>query len=192
MLDHPEIFSYLFYQGDPILYSDPSYRLILWLFTFVIGTVLGSYSSAVSFRLMRGESWIFSNEKKDGEGRKAARSQCPHCCHTLSIPDLIPVFSWLFQRGCCRYCHVTIPARYPIIEIYSGLIFATYYLCVGMVQPLIVNIGFAVLLPYFIASLTILSEIRGVSRKIDLIKNRPMVWIMGLLSLCGMVFLLHV
>ena len=52
-----------------------------------------------------------------------ARSYCPHCRKTLKWHDLIPVFSFLFLRGKCRYCGEKISWQYPLIEIATGLIF---------------------------------------------------------------------
>jgi prepilin signal peptidase PulO-like enzyme (type II secretory pathway) len=51
------------------------------------------------------------------------KSFCPHCKHTLSWQDLIPVFSFLFLRGKCRYCDKKISFQYPLVEIATGLLF---------------------------------------------------------------------
>jgi leader peptidase (prepilin peptidase)/N-methyltransferase len=45
------------------------------------------------------------------------RSHCPHCAHVLGPRDLVPVLSWLVQRGRCRYCGDRIDPLYPIVEI---------------------------------------------------------------------------
>ena len=47
---------------------------------------------------------------------------CPSCKHELKILDLIPVFSWLYLRGKCRYCHKPISGHYPLIELITTLI----------------------------------------------------------------------
>jgi len=51
------------------------------------------------------------------------RSYCPKCHHTLAGYDLVPVFSFLFLKGKCRYCGKPISWQYPIIELITGLIF---------------------------------------------------------------------
>lgn len=52
----------------------------------------------------------------------AARSQCPHCLHTLAWYDLIPVVSWSLLRGKCRYCQSSISFLYPTIELFTACI----------------------------------------------------------------------
>ncbi len=77
-----------------------------------VGLVLGSFATALAFRLPRGIS-LFSAE----------RSRCPSCGHTLSALDLVPLLSWLCLRGKCRHCACPIGLRYPLIEL------ATLALC---------------------------------------------------------------
>jgi leader peptidase (prepilin peptidase)/N-methyltransferase len=48
-----------------------------------------------------------------------ARSACPSCGHGLRLPDLVPLFSWLWLRGKCRYCKARIGVVYPFIELFS-------------------------------------------------------------------------
>lgn len=51
------------------------------------------------------------------------RSECPHCHHVLSVFDLVPLFSWVFLRGKCRYCHTKIGSSYFLIESFALIIF---------------------------------------------------------------------
>src|SRR3989344_3994814 len=78
---------------------------------FVFGTVVGSFLNVVGLR------W---NAKDFG-----GRSKCPKCGKTLKWYELIPVFSFLFLRGKCYKCSGKISWLYPIVEIWTGLIFAT-------------------------------------------------------------------
>ncbi|CAK0764885.1 Leader peptidase / N-methyltransferase [Gammaproteobacteria bacterium] len=48
-------------------------------------------------------------------------SHCPHCGHTLSAFENIPLISFLLQRGCCRACGVAISWRYPAVEAIAGV-----------------------------------------------------------------------
>lgn len=50
------------------------------------------------------------------------RSRCPYCKHPLSWYDNIPVFSWLFLKGHCRYCENPISILYPCIEVLTAVL----------------------------------------------------------------------
>lgn len=52
---------------------------------------------------------------------------CPSCKHELAAKDLVPVFSWLYLQGKCRYCKASISAQYPIVEIVTAALFALSY-----------------------------------------------------------------
>ncbi len=82
--------------------------------TIFLGLCLGSFATALSYRLPRGISMV-----------SKAHSACPACRHDLGVRDLVPVFSWLFLKGRCRFCRAKIGPRYPLIEI------ATLILCLG-------------------------------------------------------------
>ncbi len=56
------------------------------------------------------------------------RSMCSHCRHPLAAKDLVPLFSWLYLRGKCRYCGVKIEDS-PLIEVITPLLFVVSYLC---------------------------------------------------------------
>lgn len=87
-------------------------RAVFLGFVFVFGAVIGSFLNAVIWRLRTKESFV------------RGRSYCPHCRHTLSPADLVPVLSYLFLRGRCRYCRVSISIQYAAVEIAVGLLFA--------------------------------------------------------------------
>ena len=91
-------------------------RLSIILFFFICGTCFGSFLNCVALRVAREEDWI----------RK--RSYCPSCSHALGFLDLIPILSWLFLKGKCRYCGSRIPLRYPLSELFMGVIFVLTYL----------------------------------------------------------------
>ncbi len=82
------------------------------VFAFILGSVMGSALNCLAWRLVRGEKWSGNN-----------RSRCPACGHVLGLPDLIPVFSWLFLRGRCRHCGAPVSPRYLITELISGVSF---------------------------------------------------------------------
>ena len=75
------------------------------------GLVFGSFVTALSYRLPRGESIA------------RGRSRCTACGHTLTAPDLVPVISWMIQGGACRHCRAKVSWRYPAIEAVTMALF---------------------------------------------------------------------
>lgn len=82
---------------------------------FVIGLIVGSFLNSVVYRI----------EKKESVWH--GRSYCPHCRQTLSWFELIPLMSFIFQKGRCRHCQKRIAWQYPLIELISGTLFALLY-----------------------------------------------------------------
>ena len=95
-----------------------------FLMVGILGLCLGSFATAMSARIPEGRSWI----KEKGA---AARSACASCKKTLKILNLIPVFSWLIQRGRCSDCHEKISPAYPLIELSTALIVLSAYAVYG-------------------------------------------------------------
>lgn len=56
------------------------------------------------------------------------RSMCPSCGTQLKVADLIPVVSWLYLRGKCRYCHKPISIMYPVVEVVTAILFVLSYI----------------------------------------------------------------
>jgi len=77
---------------------------------FVLGLVLGSFGNVLISRLPQGRAI-------------GGRSQCPHCGKVLTARELIPLLSFVMQRGECRRCDGAISLRYPLVELASGLLF---------------------------------------------------------------------
>ena len=77
----------------------------------VIGAVIGSFVNVVSLRVAKREDFIHG------------RSYCPHCHHPLCALDLLPIFSYLFLRGKCRWCKQSISIRYLLVEITFAILF---------------------------------------------------------------------
>ena len=84
-------------------------EVVLGLWIFLLGLVLGSFFNVVIYRLPRKMSLV-----KPGSG-------CPKCGHRLGPSELIPVFSYLWQRGACRECGDRIALRYPLVELAAGI-----------------------------------------------------------------------
>jgi leader peptidase (prepilin peptidase)/N-methyltransferase len=75
------------------------------IFSFIYGSLLGSFLNVVIYRLPRNEDLVFK------------RSNCPKCHHQLNWYELFPIFSFLFLKGRCSSCNTKISLRYPITEL---------------------------------------------------------------------------
>lgn len=99
---------------------------LLGLSFFVLGAICGSFTGLVAERAFTGQSW------------KTGRSRCNSCRAYLSAPDLIPILSWVLQRGRCRQCGSKIPALYALYELTLGALFLCGYLYFGLTPLLAV------------------------------------------------------
>lgn len=91
----------------------------------ILGLCMGSFISALVWRLH--SSLSFVGRLKQRLSMVKGRSMCPHCHHQLSAFDLVPVLSWLWLRGRCRYCHRSISWHYPVTELLTGGLFILSY-----------------------------------------------------------------
>ena len=94
--------------------------IIIAIYIFIIGTIMGSFFNVVAHRLSNNESII-----KPG-------SHCENCNHLLKWYELIPIISFLIQGGRCRQCHTKLSWWYPLIEIITGLFYLFSYLYFGL------------------------------------------------------------
>lgn len=93
------------------------YVLVL---AIVLGAVFGSFLNCMAWRMVHHESvW-------------KGRSHCATCGHPLKAADLVPVFSYLFLKGKCRYCGEKISPRYMIAELVSAGLWTACVLRFGL------------------------------------------------------------
>jgi len=95
---------------------------IFSLIIFLFGLIIGSFLNCVIYRL------ALPNFSLKNLGGLKGRSFCPLCKHELAWQDLIPVFSFIFLRGKCRYCREKISLQYPLVELAAGIIFLLVFL----------------------------------------------------------------
>jgi len=114
--------------------------LFHWSFVLFMGLCLGSFATALAYRLPRGESIL-----------KKTRSACPSCDMTLAVRDLVPFFSWAFLGGKCRGCKKPIGWRYPAIELATLTLCASFYLVFGLSWPVAILFFLAPVLVAIIA-----------------------------------------
>jgi len=105
---------------------------LIFLF-FLLGLEIGSFLNVCIDRLPRGESIV------------KPPSHCEACGHRLAAKDLIPLFSYLWLRGRCRYCGASIPGKLFYVELVSGVIYAFLYWKYGLTPELGAMIFYAAL-----------------------------------------------
>ena len=80
----------------------------------LLGAVLASFVGCAVARSLAGQSFL------------TGRSHCDSCGHVLGPFELVPIFSWLRQKGRCRWCGAKIPARCPITEGLTAAAFGAF------------------------------------------------------------------
>jgi leader peptidase (prepilin peptidase)/N-methyltransferase len=85
--------------------------VLYYTYSFLIGLFGGSFYNVVGFRVPQQKSIVHPG------------SECGHCARKLTPVELIPVLSYLFQRGRCRGCQHKISPIYPLIELSTALLF---------------------------------------------------------------------
>lgn len=81
----------------------------------ITGICMGSFINAFVWRLKKKRNWV------------TERSECSNCGHTLGLWDLVPVISYIFLRGKCRYCNKPIQDT-PLAEIIMSVALLVSYL----------------------------------------------------------------
>lgn len=84
---------------------------IFYFFIFLLGLVIGSFLNVCIVRLPQDQSVV------------RPRSHCPQCGALIRAYDNIPVLSFVFLRGRCRACKAAISPVYPLVELFTGLLF---------------------------------------------------------------------
>jgi len=93
---------------------------LIEIFIFILGLCIGSFLNVCIYRLPVSKSIIHPG------------SMCPNCSTLIPFYDNIPVFSYLWLKGQCRNCKVSIPLRYPTVELLGGLFALGTYLSFGL------------------------------------------------------------
>ena len=133
---------------------------------FVIGIVIGSFLNVCIYRLPLGKSVI------------SPPSACGSCGHRLGALDMIPVLSYFLLRGRCRYCNAAYSARYMLVELLTGILFA---LCGLYYLP-----GLKIILVFFFVACLIVQAFIDLDHQILLDEILMLMLLIFLLSRGGM------
>lgn len=108
----------------------------------LLGLLLGSFFNVCIYRIPEGKSIVHPP------------SACPKCGHQLQPMDLIPVASWFFLGGKCRYCKEPVSPRYALVELLTAVTFLAVFLRYGFsVNTLALLVLMSVLLIVFFIDL---------------------------------------
>ena len=83
--------------------------ILLYIFAFLFGAIVGSFLNVCIFRIPLGTSLL------------SPSSRCPHCKIPVKVYDNIPILSYFLLGGRCRDCRAQISARYPLVETMMAL-----------------------------------------------------------------------
>jgi leader peptidase (prepilin peptidase)/N-methyltransferase len=114
--------------------------LVAGILISIIGAFIGSFLGVLIYRLPKNESVV------------KGRSYCQSCFRHLGPLDLIPVISFLFSRGKCRYCGAKLSLFYPLIEALTAFIFLFNFLFLINKTADLTTLFFATLVYYLILS----------------------------------------
>ena len=115
---------------------------ILYALIFIIGTLFGSFFTLAVYRIPIKQDITHT------------RSYCPKCNHKLSFLDMIPILSYIFLGGKCRYCKEKIRIRYFLLEVLSGIVFVVFAVSIKLS---LIDIQYEALIYFIFAILYITS-----------------------------------
>lgn len=119
---------------EAIQFFAEAYRWLFVSYIVVFGLLIGSFLNVVAIRIPQKESISFPP------------SHCMHCHHRLGPLDLVPVFSYLFLSGKCRYCKDPITILYPVGEAVTAVLFGLIAWQLGLRGELLVGLFLASIL----------------------------------------------
>ncbi len=148
---------------------------IFYIIIFIMGITFGSFYTLAVYRIPKGEDITHTH------------SYCPNCTHKLNFLDLIPILSYIFLGGKCRYCKQKIRPRYLILETISGLFFVMVAYLMGLN---IYNLETVKIIEYFFFVLyfTFIILMAGIDKESRTI-NKPVLMYGVIVSIMYIVYL---
>lgn len=132
-------------------------NILLYILIFIMGTVFGSFFTLAVYRIPKGQDITHTH------------SYCPNCNHKLGFLDLIPVFSYIFLLGKCRYCKEKIRPRYLILEVLSGTVFVlvAYLMDISINNLKVTVLAEGAFMALYLCFIFIMAGIDAENRKIE-------------------------
>lgn len=149
-------------------------EIILLIVILILGFYFGSFFTLATYRLPKNENITHKH------------SYCPNCNNKLGILDLIPVFSYIFLGGRCRYCGKKISIRYFLFEILTGLTFLLFTISLK-IDIYNLNLNIIIYFVLAILYLTGLFIIAGIEKEKSIIQKSVLIY-SGFVSLVYMIY----
>ncbi len=132
-------------------------NLTFYILIFIIGTLFGSFYTLAVYRIPKRQDIVHTH------------SYCPNCNHKLGFLDLIPIISYVFLKGKCRYCKDKIRPRYLILEMLSGILFVgiAYVMKFNFETLNAIKIAEFCFMIFYITFIILVAGIDKENRKID-------------------------
>ena len=105
-------------------------EIYIYIMIFIFGSVMGSFLNVLAMRLSNNESILWPS------------SHCHNCNHRLRWYELIPIVSYIIQKGKSRCCHTNIPISYLIIEVVTGILYIVSYHSFGFSYNFVISLIF--------------------------------------------------
>ncbi len=92
---------------------------VIYSIIFIFGIIIGSFLNVCIYRIPNKNDIVIE------------RSHCMSCGNVLKWYELIPVFSFLIQKGRCRHCGSRISRQYPLVEVVNGILYVGIFIVCG-------------------------------------------------------------
>ena len=150
-------------------------EIFFYIIIFMIGITFGSFYTLAVYRIPKGQDIVHTH------------SYCPKCNHKLNIFDLIPIFSYIFLGGKCRYCKQKIRPRYLILEATSGFFFVVMAI---LMELGIYNLDKFIIIEYvfFVLYFTFIVLMAGIDKEYRTI-NKPVLMYGVIISIMYIIYL---
>ena len=161
--------------------------LLMYILIFISGIVIGSFVNVLIYRLPLHQNIAVEH------------SHCMNCNTRLRWYDLVPLFSWVFLRGKCRYCKSKISIQYPLVELINGFGYVLVFLiCDWNLSSILYSLCFSMLVAISVfdwrtyeipAGLNIAILTLGILQCVLDYKNWKL-YLIGMVCVSGFLFLL--
>lgn len=115
-------------------------NILYLIIFFILGLHMGSFLTVIGLRLPKKENFT------------TTRSHCDSCGHILGATEMIPILSYILQKGRCRHCGAKVDVLSTYIEFFTGALFAVAFYAFGFSYELLIALGIVSLLMIVVVS----------------------------------------